>query len=900
MASGDKFYFTLVSKEFYESFEHHHPDLAYYRLIERILPPDWEIVRGTVWFHCHRKGTKLPEQGWKIHLSATFSNAPGVLTSAARVLMPRNIPFKFGLDRSILYLLNGKRWPRGGAGKFITVYPRNDDEFRSVIEELHQATIGYTAAYILSDKRYKNSSIVHYRYGGLLSTSVLDIKGERQFVVQAPDGTKVTDLRAPYFFVPEWTQDPFPSAAQEDAGELGTLKGGRYLTEEAVAFSNTGGVYLAQDRLTGKKVLIKEARPFTNISPNGTEAVTLLKKEHRLLTILKDTNISPQPIDFFKDWEHYYLVEEFVGGTMLRLHALHQDLALRTTATLSDVHDFFSKYCKLYRRIAEALATIHKHDIVFGDLSFNNILVDDDDETIRFIDFEAAHEIGVDWPSLVYTPGFASVDRVAGQDAEFGDDYFAFGGLLMSGLMPVNLLLNLDPTACDRFLRSLSRDLGLPDTIRQAVVNLTRPERIQRITPVEAMDLIESDHRLCAPCIGSEEATAGDCQSVITKAVEYTLQQATYDRTDRLFPSDARVFSTNGVGIAYGACGIAYAIQRITGSVPDKVLDWIVSKDYSAHLYPPGLYTGLSGVAWTLMELGLEKKAVEVMKTAQCHSLVHDSPDVFFGTAGWGMGQLKFFLATQDELYLDKAIEAGNFLVQSGQKESENSCCWPSMGLAHSGFAHGASGISLFLLYLYLITRDEHFLHTGERGLNWVISKGTTNSDGGLTWRLNEKSNTVTPYWRYGSVGIGGVLLRYWLETRNDEFRKVLEASIIDADRKYAIFPSLFFGLSGLGEFFLDLARYYSCSQAYLNSAWKVAAGVLLFKLQRKDGIAFPGEQLMRISCDYGTGIAGIILFLNRLLHDGQPAFMLDELLASHEMKAHVAQREVVQSAALV
>jgi hypothetical protein len=166
---------------------------------------------------------------------------------------------------------------------------------------------------------------------------------------------------------------------------------------------------------------------------------------------------------------------------------------------------------------------------------------------------------------------------------------------------------------------------------------------------------------------------------------------------------------------------------------------------------------------------------------------------------------------------------------------------------------------------------------------------------------LNEKSNTVTPYWRYGSVGIGGVLLRYWLETRNGEFKKALDSSIIDANRKYAIFPSLFFGLTGLGEFFLDMARYHDANSSYMDSAWKVAAGVLLFKLQRKEGIAFPGEQLMRISCDYGTGSSGIILFLNRLLRGGRSVFMLDELLVHHEIeRSSIPQGEIAQCSVLV
>jgi hypothetical protein len=120
-------------------------------------------------------------------------------------------------------------------------------------------------------------------------------------------------------------------------------------------------------------------------------------------------------------------------------------------------------------------------------------------------------------------------------------------------------------------------------------------------------------------------------------------------------------------------------------------------------------------------------------------------------------------------------------------------------------------------------------------------------------------------------------------------YRQVLGASsedagflpdlFIDADRKYTIFPGRFFGLAGLGEFHLDLAELGDNRERALTAARRALAGILLFKIERPGGLAFPGDSLARISCDFGTGSAGIALFLHRLLNGGGPAFMLDELL---------------------
>jgi hypothetical protein len=51
-----------------------------------------------------------------------------------------------------------------------------------------------------------------------------------------------------------------------------------------------------------------------------------------------------------------------------------------------------------------------------------------------------------------------------------------------------------------------------------------------------------------------------------------------------------------------------------------------------------------------------------------------------------------------------------------------------------------------------------------------------------------------------------------------------------------------------------------------------------LFKLEKGSGFAFPGDRLLRISCDYGTGSAGVGVFLQRLRTNGESDFMLDAL----------------------
>jgi serine/threonine protein kinase len=881
MLVEDRFFYLHADQEYFEPLERYGARVDdFLNPVRRLLPSSWRIGRKGIWFNCSPPDLELRPQGWKIHLSATPANAPAVLTLAARLLVREGVAFKFAADKMILMLLNGKRWSRGGAGKFVTIYPADTGQCGRLLESLHQALIGYTGPYILSDRRYRDSGIVHYRYGGIQPTRRLDVTGRAVPVMRLDDGRYVDDERLPFFQLPEGMTDPFTVEEAADGNADGTLKQGRYEIESVISFSNPGGVYIALDRETGRKVLIKEARPFTNVSPQGTDAVWLLKKEHRLLTLLEDTGISPRPLDFFKDWEHHYLVEELLDGIILRGYMAQYSLGLRTRATPEETAEFLRRYRRVFRQVIEALRVLHGRGIVFSDLSHYNVMVLGGGEEIRLIDFEGAYEQGIDVPISLYTPGFAPLQALEEGASQPEDDYFALGGLMLAGLIPVNSLLMLNPRAHEPFLEAMARDLGLPGEILAVIRGLMVQDRRRRPDVDTALRVLAGD--LPPEPAPLETAGEADGERVLRGILDHVLAAADFTRADRLFPADPAVFETNPLSVAHGACGVAYALQRIAGGVPEDVRDWILQREISREEYPPGLYMGLAGIAWSLLEMGLRERAEEVMGLANDHPLLWRSPDLFHGAAGWGMAQLRFFLATGDEAYLDRAGEAGRFLAGC-RREEDGRCWWPAQGDVCCGLAHGASGVSLFLLYLHRITRNEELLAVGHRGLQFVAAKALRNADGGMTWKAKEGEPTYTPYWRWGSAGIGMVLLRYRRALGDPAYGTALiEDLLIDTDRKYTIFPGHFFGLAGIGGLYLDLATMATADadrERALAGARKALSGILLFQLEKKSGLAFPGETLARISCDYGTGGAGIALFIHRLLKGGTPAFMLDELL---------------------
>jgi hypothetical protein len=886
MSSIEKFSYAVSHREFYETLDQYRADEnTYLRLARSLIPKDWSIIRNSIFFHCVPANHKLLNQGWKIHISATIKNAYDVLRDVVTKLVEDRTSFKFVLDPSVLFLIVGKRWYRGGAGKFITIYPHNPEHFQELIEKLYQATLRHEGPYILSDRRYKDSKCVFYRYGGITMRSSLTIKGDRVPVLLSPQGEEVPDQRRAMFSMPNWATDPFEPPSVPVNGD-NSLKNSRYAVRSSLRFSNSGGLYVALDRDTRANVVLKEARPLTNIDDFGRDSVSLLKKEYRILKTLDGTGIAPRAIDLFEEWEHTFLVQEYLEGPTMRQHAISRNVTRSTRPTPAYLQEFYDNFVAVFSKMVRILNVLKEHKIVYGDFSPTNVIVSKEGE-VRIVDFEAACQLGVDLRGRLFTPGFAAADHFLGDVPQYEIDYFGVGALMLSYLMPIHAILGLDNTAHQRFLQSIGDDYGLPHSLMQLISRLMSMDPSDRPSPDEVLEVLNHPSPFRTPRIFElVRVEQQELEHILDQTMKYMVQSATYERRDRLFPLDPKVFATNSLGLAYGACGAVYALHTIKGHVPQAICDWILKENVSVDRYPPGLYCGMAGVAWTLLALGYREQADQIMERSNSHPLLSQAPDVYYGLAGWGMAQLKFYLEGGSPAYLEKAVFAGEELLRSRQITDQGSR-WGRRNDLIFGFAHGSSGISLFLLYLYLATRKESYLQAGQDALEFDLNHGVRMGDS-LLWPTHAgEDRSLVPYWRYGSAGVGTVVLRYYQVLKSERYRTLLEEICREMDRKHAIYPGRGFGLASLGEFLLDMAYAGIETEACLSLAHKVASGIMLFQIDKgEQGIAFPGADLWKISCDYFSGSAGVALFLHRLVHPGPAHFMLDELLPEASQKS--------------
>lgn len=852
--------YCMSHPDWFESPQRLRTGNEYLSIAERHVGIDWRIERSGPWHSATPEGWDGPAQGWKIHVSAIPATGAETLDRALPVLVRTGTCFKFAADRKVLRLMGSGSWPRAGASKFITVYPSTTEQFRLLLERLTEALDGLVGPYVLSDRR-PGPGPVHYRFGGFRPRSRLEPDGSHTLVIQAPEGTLEADHRLPYWHLPAWTSDPL--APPPSPTPVPELADGRYLIEAVLGTSTKGGVYRALDRRTGERVVVKEARPHVAHDDGGRDAITLRRKEYDILVELAGTGIGPRPVDFFHEWEHAFLVEELVPGIPLG------PLTTRSNPLYFLRPEEFPAYFRWIERIGDRLeamlATLHGRGITFGDLSLLNILVDEEDPAdpaLRLIDFETAVRTGIDPPSGTMTPGFSSPESRDSHRCAPEDDRFSLGRVLFTTMVLSPGVLDLEPTALDRYLRSLTADIGFPQRLA---------DRIRGLAP--------------SPAAGPlAQPSSADFAAVADAALDYVLAHADTQRSDRLFPSDPMAFATNPLSVAYGAAGLAHAVRTVRGDVPAPVWRWMLDRRVTADRYAPSLYHGLAGIAWVLAEGGEVERGEELLATACSHPLVSAGPGILHGRSGVGLAALRVWSLTGREAQLAAAVSAGEELLLTRVERDGGLWCWPLPdGAVPIGYAHGASGIGVFLLTLGGATRDARYLEAARRAIRFDLSQAR-DVDGRFTAfsRLADgaATDTLRHYWAEGSAGIGTAALRLWMATGEPADREALDGIIADCSRIYTAHTGLFNGLAGMANFLVD--AYAAIGDPdLLRRAEEAARGLLLFAVQRPEGIAFPGDQGLRLSGDFATGGAGVALTLHRVARPSLPNFnfVVDSLL---------------------
>ncbi|MCQ8771079.1 class III lanthionine synthetase LanKC [Streptomyces telluris] len=854
------------------------------------------FVRSGIWWS-HRHHPDLPAQGWKIHVSSGHRHVREVAASVIGYLTEHAVDFKMALDLNVFEMLNSKAVTRGSGGKLVTVYPRDDDEFRACLAGLARLLEGKEGAYVLSDLRYRDCKALYFRYGQFLDTHTVDVLGRRLPRILGPDGP-VPDDRRPGYAHPDWVPWPFDDWKPADEDDDGDgLLGGRFRVTGALQFSNSGGVYTAEDTENDDRpVVLKEARPYTNPNPRQDhDAVDILDREWMFLNRLAGVGAFPAPVARFRHWEHHYIAEEFIDRTDMRSVLLEHNPLARPGSDVGKSREYLRIFLAVFRGLARAIRAAHDRGVVLADFTAANLLIDPDTHEVTIVDLEACRltdtEAGaadLSKPVELYTPGFSlSRNRFKAYGPE-GDRY-ALASTMAYFVFPIAAMSYLREDVLDLYRIFITEGLGWPERVHRLITDLAR----NRIGLTDVLEALEDEEDLlrrveAAPARPVVEERLGlvDAEAGVAAFVEAAADPG----RDTLFPVDPFAHVTNPLSLGFGASGVLWALNASGITIRPEWHGWLSEElaGIDVARYPDGLMNGLSGIAWAAASLGLGAHARELLAQANRRAVEKGDYTFYYGLAGVGMTNLRFFLHGRDPHDLAAAQECARVLCDTAQRDggrahwlNEFSAKGPLTGL---GF--GQAGVAMFLLRMHQVTKEEHYLRLGREALAWEMAHakpidgdGNGTADGPIMF---EHEGTMEPYVEVGSAGVAQVLLRYG---DHAAARTVLRG----LDVRYAILPGYGFGMSGIADALLDAAEFTG-DRSYRDTALRqlnFVRKVFLFEpserfaLPREDGrslLALPGEGLLRCSTDYLTGSAGVLRVLHRVNTGGTADFLLDEV----------------------
>ena len=815
--------------------------------VARPLPSGWAARASEEWWHAAPPDYRPRTQGWKIHVSATLENAERILDAVWDHCVGEAIAFKLLRGRGVLLMRNSKYADRGSSGKLATIYPADDAELGRILDVLGARLAGEQGPYILSDLRW-NQGPLFVRYGGFVPRYCADETGAQVPAIEDPNGVLVPDRKGPAFTSPPWVTLPellVPQLAARNATAAADLP---YRVEEAMHFSNGGGVYRAVDPETGRQLVLKEARPHAGLLANGEDAVARLQHEHEMLRLLSGSGVAPEVLDYFTLGEHHFLALEYIEGRPLNTFFSERYPLGSGVPDPDEVSRYTQWALKVQASTEHAIEVLHSRGVVFNDLHLFNVMVRPDD-SVALIDFEVAAPVASSGRQLLANRAFqAPADR-----SGVAVDRYALACLRLALFMPLTSLFALDRSRAAAVAEAIASEFPMvpKDFLDEAVREIIGHED----SSVPSTPIAAKTTNLTADA-GQWPNQWPQLRETLANGI---IRSATPERTDRLFPGDIRQFTHpgGGIGLAHGAAGVLYALHATGVPIDPQYEDWLLRAAASPGPDArPGLYNGLHGVAYVLDQLGHSEAAQQMFSTAVDARWQRLGSDLSGGLSGIGLNLLHFSRRTDDATLRDTAFFTAALVADrlGGLTDVDT----VSGGAKpRAGLMHGSSGPALLFIHLFEETGDETWLDLAETALRQDLRRCVTTAEGAV--HVNEGWRTM-PYLGQGSAGIS-LVLRRLLRHRYDEELAITSAAILRAcTARFYVQPGLFAGRAGMILALAPDGLEASANEQIRRLSWHA--------VNHEGDLAFPGEQLLRLSTDLATGSAGILLALGAALHD--------------------------------
>jgi hypothetical protein len=612
-------------------------------------------------------------------------------------------------------------------------------------------------------------------------------------------------------------------------------------------------------------VFIKEARPHTGVRSDGATAQQQLLGEWATLQALHVLvpGLAPEPIVYFSEGHHDFLVSEHVEGLTLRgwtstpTNPIH-----RVEATTDEFVEFYNRCEKIMDALEEAIDRLHAAGYLFVDVSPSNVIVGADD-LIRLIDFGEAQRMG-DAFRRAGTPGFTPPEHLVGNDLTIYDR-FGLSRLAQYLTGPFQQVLDHNPGALAHARRDLDELSPIP------------PGLWKRATKFH---VDHDDHPWPTP----EQVAAdpiGQLTNLRDKVAAAVVATAEVGNEVRVFPTIVQGYLTNTACIAYGTAGVIHALRRAGRDLPEGVLDMLRKEALEkANDLGPGLFVGSAGIARVLADCGLADEARDVLALADHHPLTSESATLFGGSAGVALAHLGLYGITNDEHHIDRATA----LVQALPPDDQLT---PHLGPDDAvGLMHGRTGIALMLQQLATVTGDSRYLARAITLLHTELNRAPEPEAPGLRLPVSATDHRLEPSLEAGSAGVAFTASRCLQAVNDERLTEALPRLLAPLHRPFAAQAGLFHGLSGHAFTLADHATRTGDTTSH-EKAQRIARSLFKHGIPHQTGVRFLGDRLLRFSTELCSGSAGVLLALTEVLNPRPDAlFTVDKLIHKRTVSA--------------
>lgn len=639
-------------------------------------------------------------QGWKLHISASIRSAEEILRRSLPILMSEEAAFKVVSSLGALNEINHGRAGISQVGKFITIYPRDDDQAVRLAIAIDEATTGLESPSIPSDRRLSRKSVVHYRYGGFKRRVMQMLTGELVLAVSDGRGNPTPDLREGHYSPPDFVSDPFAAhGLVADDGLSSNLVCGRYVVVRTLQKTPRGLVQLGFDTQRLRRVVLKRAAAGVAVTSEDCDARDRLRYEAEMLKQVGCEREFPEVYDLFTHNDELILVMEDIAGLPL-LEYVERCASECILPRIETVVDWGAKLAAMFDRL-------HALGWSYGDLKPANVIITPEG-VLRMLDAEALARIGSHRPFRLITPGYCSPEQERDDVSGVLDDVYALGALLRFALTGCDLRSYLDASAATRLSLwhwnpFVNTDI---DYVVRRCLNAEPQKRFRSMSELrDALVRINPGSERAKRCGGRNDGIGASLEASISasertqRADEFArkLGDTLLEKSQLMTPQDRRTWVTRAVpgldvpirDLGLGAAGVVLAlaalVEALGGDAHRAALrqgaNWLAEAERPEGPGAAGLYAGEAGVGAALLRAGQALSHEPLIEVAEKYSrsvseMPHICPDLYGGSAGRVRFHLMVWGQTGKDEHLSYALDAGHALL-AGMRNCGAGWAWP-------------------------------------------------------------------------------------------------------------------------------------------------------------------------------------------------------------------------------